>query len=220
MWKQCQISFSWAPKSLWTVPAATKLRLLLFGRIAMTNLDSVLKSRDITLPTKVHLIKAMVFPVGHVWMWELAYKENWAPKNWCFWTVVLDRLLDFKEIKPVIPKENKPWIFIGSTGAEAELPILWPPDAKSWLIGKDPKAGKDWRQEENGVTEDEMVGWHHWLNGHEFEQTLGYGDGQGSLACCSSWGRKESNMMKWLNNKICHISVAQITLSKFLSISR
>ena len=153
-------------------------------------------------------------------MWELNHKEGWAPKNWCFWTVVLDRLLDLKEIKPVIPKENKPWIFIGRTGAEAELPILWPPNAKSWLIGKDPNAEKDWRQEENGVTEDETVGWHHWLNGHEFEQTLGYGDGQGSLACRSSWGRKESNMMKWLNNKICHILVAQITLSKFLSISR
>ena len=174
----------------------------------MTNLDSVLKSRDITLPTKVHLIKAMVSPMGHVWMWELGYKENRTPKNWCFWTVVLDRLLDLKEIKPVIPKENKPWIFIGRTGAEAELPILWPPNAKSWLIGKDPNAEKDWRQEENGVTEDETVGWHHWLNGHEFEQTLGYGDGQGSLACCSSWDHKGSNMTERLNNhhNIAHCS--------------
>ena len=114
------------------------------------------------------------FSSGHVWMWELEYKESWAPKNWCFWTVVLEKSLesslDRKEIQPVNPTGNQPWIFIGR--ADAETPILWPPDVKSQLIGKDPDAGKDWRQKEKGMTEHEMVGWHHWLNGREFEQIL------------------------------------------------
>ena len=146
-------------------------RCLLLGRKVMTNLDSILKSRDITLLTKVHLVKAMVFPVI-MYGCELDYKESWVLKNWCFWTVVLEKTLesplDGKEIQPVHPKGNQSWIFIGRTDAEAETPILWPPDAKSWLIWKDPDAGKDWRDEEKGTTEDEMVGWHHWLNGHEF----------------------------------------------------
>ena len=124
-----------------------------------------------------------------VWMWELDYKESWAPKNWCFWTVVLEKTLesplDCKEIQPVHPKGNRSWIFIGRTDAKAETPMLWPPDVKNWLIGKDPDAGKDWRLEEKGMTEDGMVGWHHWLSAHEFEQALGVGDGQGSLECCS-----------------------------------
>ena len=136
-------------------------------------------------------------------MWELDHKERWGPKNWCYWTVVLEKtlegLLDSKEIKPVHPKLNQSWIFIGRTDAEAETPILWPHDAKNWLIRKDPDAGEDWRQEEKLMTEDEMVGWHHWLNGHEFEQTLGVGDGQGNLACCSPWGHKESDTTEWLN---------------------
>ena len=169
-------------------------RCLLLERKAMTNLDSMLKSRDITLPTKVHLVKAMGF-FHHVWMWELDHKESWMLKNWCFWTVVLEIALvsplESKEIQPVHPKRSKSWIFIGRTDAEAETPILWSPDAKNWLIGKDPDAVKDWRQEEKGTTKDEMVGWHHQLDGHEFEQALGVGDGQGSLACCSSWGPKE-----------------------------
>ena len=122
------------------------------------------------------------FSSSHVWMWELDYKESWAPKNWCFWTVVLEKTLesplDCKEIKPVNPKGNQPWIFIGRTDAEAETPIFWPPEVKSWLIWKDPDAGKDWRPEEKGMTEDEMVGWHHWLNEHEFGLTPGVGDGQ------------------------------------------
>ena len=133
----------------------------------------------------------------------MAHKEGWAQKNWCFWTVVLNKTLespsDFKEIKPVNPKGNQPWIFIGRTHAEAETPILWPPDAKNWLIGRDPDAGKDWGQEEKEMTEDEMVGWHHRLNGHEFEHALWVGDGQGGLACCSPWGRKESDTTEWLN---------------------
>ena len=150
-----------------------KKRLLL-GRKVMTNLDSIFKSRDITLPTKVRLVKAMVFPVicGHIWMWELDYKESWVPKNWCFWTVVLEKTLesslDCKEIQPVHPKGNQSWVFIGRTDVEAETPIFWPPDPKSWLIWKDPDVGKDWRQEEKGTTEDVMVRWHPRLNAHEF----------------------------------------------------
>ena len=162
----------------------------------MTNLDSILKSRDITLSTKVHLVKAMVFPVV-VWMWELDYKESWVPENWCFWTVVLkktlDSPLDCKEIQQVHPKGNQSWIFIGRTDAEAGTPILWPPDAKSWLIWKDPDTRKDWGQEEKGITEGEMVGWHHRLNEHGFGWTLGVGDGQRGLAYCGSRGCKELN---------------------------
>ena len=138
------------------------------------------------------------FPSSHVWMWELDHKESWAVKNWCFWTVVLEKTLenplDCKEIKPVNPKGNQSRfleIFIGRTGAEAEVPIHCPPDVKSWLFGKDPRAGKDWGQEEKWATEDEMVEWHHWFNGQEFEQTLGDSEGQESLVCCSPWGHKQ-----------------------------
>ena len=130
------------------------------------------------------------FPSSHVWMWELNHKESWAPKNWCFWTVVLEKILesplDCKEIQPVHPKGDQSWVFICRTDVEAETPIFWPPGAKNWLIWKDPDVGKDWRQEEKGTTEDEMVAWHHWLNGPEFGWTLGVGDGQGGLACCNS----------------------------------
>ena len=132
-------------------------------------------------------------------MWELDYKENWAPKNWCFWTVVLEKTLesplDCKGIQPVHPKVDQSWVFIGGTDAEAETSILCPPDAKNWLTGKHPDAGKDWRQEEKGMKEDEMVGWHHWFIGYESEQATGVGDGQGSLACCSPWGRKVSDIL-------------------------
>ena len=144
-------------------------RHLLLGRKAMTILDSILKSRDITWPTKVHLVKAMVFSSSHVWVWELDHKESWAPKNWHHELWSWRRPLDCKEIQPVHAKENQFWIFIGRTDVEAETPIFWPPDGKNWLIWKDPDAGKDWRQEEKGMTEDEMVGWHHRLDGHEFE---------------------------------------------------
>ena len=136
-------------------------------------------------------------------MWELDCEESWAPKNWCFWAVVLDKTLgsplDCKEIQSVYPKGNQSCMFIGRTDAEAEAPILWPPDAKNWLTGKDPDAGKEWRKEEKGTTEDEIVGLHHQVDGHEFEQAPGVGNGQGSLACCSPWGRKESDMTEWLN---------------------
>ena len=177
-------------------------RRLLLGRKVMTTLDSIFKSRDITLKTKVHLVKAMVFLVV-MYGCELDYKESWVPKNWCFWTVVLEKTLesplDCKEIQPVNPKGNQSWIFTGRTDVEAETPILWLPYVKNWLIWKDPDAGKYWRWEEKGMTEDEMVGWHHWLNGHEFEQAPGVGDGQGSLVCCIPWGCKESDMTEWLN---------------------
>ena len=150
---------------------------LLIGEKPMTNLDSILKGRDIALSTKVCLVNAMVFPSSHAWMWELDYKESWALKNWCFWTVVLEKTLesplDCKKLKPVNPKGNQSWILIGRTDAEAEAPILWPPDVKSQLIEKDPVAEKDWRQEEKGAAGDEMVGWHHWLSGHEYEETPG-----------------------------------------------
>ena len=143
------------------------------------------------------------FSSGHVWMWELDYKESWARKNWCFWTVVLEKTLesplDCKEIKPVHPKGNQSWVFIGRTDAKVETPVLWPPYAKSWLIGKDSNAGTDWGQEEKGTTEDEMAGWHHWLDGLESEWTLGVSYGQGGLACCSSWGRKELDTTEWLH---------------------
>ena len=146
------------------------------------------------------------FSSSHVWIWELDYKESWAPKNWCFWTVVLEKTvespLDCREIQPVHPKGDQSWVFIGSTDVEAETPILWPPDAESWLIGKDSGAGREWGQEEKGMTEDEMVGQHYQLNGHGFGWTPGVGDGQGGLACCSSWGRKESDTTERLNFKL------------------
>ena len=168
----------------------------------MTNIDSILKSRDITLAAKVHLVKAMVFPMV-IYGCELDYKESWTSKNWCFWTVVLEKTLesplDYREVQPVHPKRDQSWVFIGRSDAEAETPVLRPPDEKSWLIGQDPGAGKDWGQEEKGTTEDEMVGWHHRLDGHGFVWTLGVGDGQGDLACCGSWGCIESNRTEHLN---------------------
>ena len=137
--------------------------------------------------------------------------NNLFPLTWCFWTVMLEKTLesplDCKEIKPVNPKGNQSWIFIARTDAEAEAPILWPPDSKNWLIGKDPDAGKDWRLEDKGTTEDEMIGWHHQLDGHEFEQALGDGDGQGGLACCSPWGCKDLDMIERLNWTEPHRSI-------------
>ena len=161
--------------------------------------------QGITLPTKVHLAKA-IFSSSLVWIWELDHKEGWALKNWCFLTLVLEKTLesplDFREIKSVNSKGNQPWKFIRRTDAKAEAPALLPPDAKSLLIRKDPDAGKNRRQEEKRITEDKMVGWHHWVNGHESEQASGNGAGQGSLVCCSPWGRKESDKTEWLNNNI------------------
>ena len=149
-------------------------RRLLLGRKVMTNLDSIyIKKQRHYFANKGPSGQGYGFSIGHVWMWELDCEESWALKHWCFWTVVLEKTLespsDCKEIQPVHPEGDKSWVFIGRTDAEAETPILWPPDAKSWLIGKDPDAGRDWGQEEKRTTEDEMAGWHHWLDGHEFE---------------------------------------------------
>ena len=168
----------------------------------MTNLDSIFKSRDITLPTKIRLVKAMVFPM-------VMYRcENWTVKKaerrridafelWC-WRRLLSPL-DCKEIQPVHSDGDQPWDFFGRNDAKAETPVLCPPHAESWLIGKDSDAGRDWGQEEKGTTEDEMAGWHHWLDGRESEWSLGVGDGQGGLACCNSWGQKESDTTEQLN---------------------
>ena len=168
----------------------------------MTSLDNILKSRHY-FANKGPSSQSYGFSGSHVWMWELDYKESWVPKNWCFWTMVLEKTLesplDCKEIQPVHPKGDKSWVFFARTDAEAEIPILWPHHAKSWLIGKDPDAGRDWGQEEKGTVEDEMAGWHHWLDTHEFGWTPGVGDRQGGLACCDSWGRKESDTTKQLN---------------------
>ena len=143
------------------------------------------------------------FSSSHVWMWELDCEEGWAPKNWCFWTVLLEKTLesplDCKEIQPVHSEGDQPWDFFGRDDAKAEAPVLWPPHAKSWLIGKYFDAERDWGQEEKGITEDEMAGWHHWLDGRESEWNPRDGHGQGGLAWCDSWGHKESDTTEQLN---------------------
>ena len=168
MWKQCQISFSWVPKSMQMVTAAMKLKdaYSLEGKLWPTK--TCIKKQRHYFANKCLSSQGYGFSSSHVWMWELDYKEIWAPKNWCFWTVVLEKTLDCKEIQPVHPKGNQSWIFTGRTDTEAETPTLWPPDVKSQLIGKDPDAAKDWRQKKQ-TTEDEIAGWHHQFNGHEFE---------------------------------------------------
>ena len=179
----------------------------------MTNIDSILKS-SYYFANKGLSSQGYGFSSDHVWMWELDYKEGWVQKNWYSWTVVLEKTLesrlDCKEIQPVHPKGSQSWISIGRTDAEAEAPILWPPDAKSWLIGKDSDAGKDWGQEEKGTTEDERVGWHHQLNGHEFEQTLGDSEVQRSLVCCGSWGRRVrhdwATELDWTQHKMWNLN--------------
>ena len=178
-------------------------RCLLLERKAMTNLNSIFKSKRYHFANKGLYSQSYGFSSYHVWMWELNCEESWAPKNWCFLIVVLEKTLegplDFKEIQLVHSEGDQSWVFIGRTDIEAEMPIFWPPDAKSWLIGKDSDAGRDWGQEEKGKTEDEMAGWHHWLDGHGFGWTLGVGSGQGGLACCDSWGHKESDTTERLN---------------------
>ena len=169
----------------------------------MTNLDSIFKSRDITLPTKVHLVKAVVFPVVMYGYESCTIKKAErrridAFELWC-WRRLLRIPLDCKEIQPVHPKGDPSWVFIGRTDNQAETPILWPPHAKNWLIGKDSDAGRDWGPKEKRTTEDEMAGWHHRLNAHEFGWSPGVGDGQGGLVCCDSWGCKESDATEWLN---------------------
>ena len=195
-WKEWQISSSWAPKITLGGDCSHEIRSrLLLGRKAMTNLDSVLKNRDITLPTKVCIVKATGLPSGHTWLWELDHKEGRKAKNWCFRTVVLEKTpespLNSKEIKPVNLKGNQSWILIGRIDAEA--PVFWSSDANSWLVYV-LDAGKDWEQKEKSTSEDEVAGWHHRCSGHELGQTLGDGEGQGGLACCSLWCCKESDM--------------------------
>ena len=172
-WKQWQALFSWTPKSLKMVTAAMKLKMLAPWKKSYDQPRQYIKKQRHYFAYKGPSSQSCDFSSSHVWMWELDYKESWAPKNWCFWTVVLEKtlesLLDYKEIQPVNPKRNQSWILIERNNVEAETPILWLPDSKNWLIWKDPNAGKDWGQKNKGTTEDEMVGWHHRLNGHEFE---------------------------------------------------
>ena len=183
------------PKSLQMVTAAMKLK-------DTYSLDSIFKSTHY-FAKKGPSSQGYSFSSGHVWMWELDYKESWVLKNWSFWTVVpektLESPLDCKEIQPVHPKGNQSLVFIGGTDVEAETPILSPSNTNSWLIWKDADAGIDWGQEKKGMTADKMVRWHYWLDGHEFGWTLGLCEGQGSLVCCGSWGRKESDMTERLN---------------------
>ena len=201
-WKQWLTLFSWAPKSLQMVTAAMKLKDTCLWKESYDQPRQHSKKQRHYFANKGPSSQGHGFSSNHVWMWELNYKESWVPKNWCFWTVVLEKTLEsplnFKKIKPVNSKGNQPWIFIGRTDAEAKTLILWPPDVKFWLIWKDSDARKDWRQKEKGMTEDEMVWWHHRLNGHGFGWTLGVGDGQGGLVCCGSWGRKDSDTTEWL----------------------
>ena len=159
-------------------------------------------------------------------MWELDCEEGWASKNWCFWTVVLEKTLesplDCKEIQPVHSEVDQPWDFFGRNDAKAETPVLWPLHVKSWLIGKDSDARRDWGQEKKGMTEDEMAGWHHWLDGRESGWTSGVGDGQGGLSCCDSWGCKESDITEWLiwsdlNSNICVTMLGQFSRCNFAS---
>ena len=177
-------------------------RGLLSGGKDMKNLESILKSRH-HLADKGPSSQSYGFSSSHVWMWELDQKEGWELKHQCFQTVVLEKTLesplDIKEIKPVNPKGNQSWIFIGRTDAEART--RWPPDVKSQLIRKDSDTGKDWRQEDKRTTENEMAGWHHWLNAHELEQTLGDNEGQGGVACYSPRSHKKLDTTWWLNNK-------------------
>ena len=168
---------------------------LLLGRKMMTNLDSVLIRRNITLLTKVHISQAYGLPSVYITLWELDCKEGRALKNWCLWTMVLEKTpeshLDSKDIKPVNLKGDEPWIFTGRTDAEAEAPVFWSSNVNSWHIRQISDVGKNWGQKEKNMTEDEIVGQHHWCNGHELGQSPGDGEGQGGLTCCSPWGRKQ-----------------------------
>ena len=197
-WKQWKTLFSWAPKSLQMVTVAMKLKTLAPWKESSDKPRQHIKKQRHYFAFKDPYSQSCGFSSSHVQMCELDNKKGRAPKNW---TVVLEKALqsplDYKEIKPVNTKGIQPWIFTARTDAEAEAPVLWPPDVKNWLIRKDPDAGKDWRQEEKGTTEDEMVGWHHWLSRHEFELTPGDGEGQGSLACCSSLGHKDTRLIDW-----------------------
>ena len=189
--------FSWATNTADGDCSYEIKRHLLLGRKALTNLDSLLKSHDVTLSSQ-----SCGFYSNYVWMWELDYNENWALNNLCFWIVMLEKTLESplncKEIQLVNSKWNQSWIFIGSIDAKAEVPILWPPDEKNWLIRKDLDVGKDWRWEKKGSIEGEIFEWNYWLDVHEFEQALGVGDGLGGLMCHSPWGFREwTHLSDW-----------------------
>ena len=188
----------------------------------MSSLDSIVKSRDITLPVKVCIVKTVVFPAV-MYRLELVHKESWVLKSWCFGIVVLEKTLenslDSKEIQPVHPKGNQFWMFIECTDAEVKAPILWPPDVKSQLIGKDLNAGKDWGQEKNRVTEDEMVGWHHQLNGYEFEQTLRDSEWQGKAWCAAVHGVSQSRTLltDWTTTNVCVCVCVCVCIIRYFS---
>ena len=200
-WKQWQTLFSWAPKSLWTVTTAVKLKGACSWKKSYDQHRQHIKKQRHYFANKGPSSQSYDFSSSHVWMWELEYKESWALKNWCLWTAALEKTLesplDCKEFKPVHPKGNQSWILTGRTKAGAETPILWPPDADSWLIGKHPDAGKDWRQGEEEMTEDKLVGWHHRLDVHEFEEAPGVGEWQGSLVLQSMVTRRQTQLSEW-----------------------
>ena len=186
-WKQWQTLLSWTPKSLKIVMQPWNKKTLAPWKKSYDQSRQHIEKQRYYFTDKGLSSQSYRFSSSHVWMWELDHKKSWARKNWCFWTVVLEKTLESplecKETQLINPKGNQSWIFTGRTDAEVETPILWPPDLMNWLIEKDHDAGKDWRQEEKGMTEDEMVGWHYWPVEHEFEQAPGVGDGQGWLAC-------------------------------------
>ena len=211
-WKQCQTLFFGLQNHCRCDCSHEIKRCLVLGRKVMTNLDSIFKSRYY-FAKKGPSSQGYGFSCGRVWMWELDCEESWALKNGCFWTVVLEKTLksplDCKEVQPVHPEGDQPWDFFGRNDAKAETPVLWAPHAKSWIIGKDSDAWRDWEQEEKGMTKYEMAGWRHWLNGRESEWTPGVGDGQGGLACCDSWGNKSRTRLRdWTELNWCiHTSV-------------
>ena len=202
-WKQWQTLFSWAPESLQKVTAAMKWEDAYSLKKSYDQPRQHIQKQRHYFANKGLSSQNYGFSSNHVGMWKLDHKGGWVPGNWCFWTVVLEKTLesplDCKEIQPVHSKGDWSWVFFGGNDAKAETPVLWPRDAKSWLIWKDPDAGKDWRQEEKGTTEDKMVGWHHRLNRDEFEWTPGVGEGQRGLVCCGPRGRKESDTTEQLN---------------------
>jgi len=193
----------WVSKSLQMVTAAMKLKDACSLKKSYDQPRQHIKEQRCYFANKGPSSQSYGFSRSCVWMWELDHKESWVLKNWCFWTAVLEKTLesplDFKEIQPVHSKGNQSWIFVGRTDAEAETPILWPCDVKNWLIWKDPDAGKDWRWEEKGTTEDEILRWHHRLLDMSLSKLWELGDGQGSLACCRPRGHKESDTTEWLN---------------------
>ena len=193
--QQWQILFSWAPTSLQMVTAAMKFKTPAPCKKRHNKPRQHIKKQRHHFDNKGLFSQSYGFSSSHVWMWEMDYKESWVPKNWCFWTVVLEKILesplDCKETQLVNPQGSQSWTFTGRMDTKAEIPILWPSDAKNWLFWKDPDAGKDWKQEKR-MTEDEMVAWHHQLDAHEFKQAPGVGDGQGSLVWGSPWGCKET----------------------------